>query len=464
MSDSGALAIADAVRDGTLSATEVARRTLAEIESGDGDINSFTAVLRERALADAQAVDARVARGEDPGPLAGVPFAVKDLFDVAGEVTRAGSAISAGDPPAGRDAAAVMRLSEAGAVLVGTLNMDEYAYGFTNENAHRGPCRNPRDRTRVAGGSSGGSAAAVAAGFVPLALGSDTNGSVRVPAALCGVFGLKPTFGRIARAGMYPLSTSLDHVGVLAANVGDLAAAFAALDGAPAQAPTGASPPGIDDLRLAVGGGYFSCGGSPPALEAVAGVAAALDVAEQVTFPAVGRARASAMVITAVEGAAVHLEQLRARPGDFDPMTRDRFLAGALLPASEYLAAQQFREWFRARVDAVFAAVDVVLVPATPFSAPRIGQGAARIGGGEVPAQIQLGAYTQPLSFVGLPVLTVPVPTDDGLPLGVQLVGARGSEAALLRVAAHLEAIGLTSAAGCPTRPPRAVRSHGDEA
>src|SRR6266581_2840011 len=185
-----ALAIAAAVRAGKTRARDVVGGALDRMAARDGALNAFTRVLGDAALADADTVDRRLAKGDDPGPLAGVPFAVKNLFDVAGLPTLAGSKINAGLPPAERDATAVARLRAAGAVLVGALNMDEYAYGFSTENTHYGPTRNPHDPTRIAGGSSGGSAAAVAAGLVPLSLGPDTNGSIRVPAALCGVFGL----------------------------------------------------------------------------------------------------------------------------------------------------------------------------------------------------------------------------------------------------------------------------------
>ncbi len=461
------LSIAGQVRSGEVKAVDVARRALRVIEVGDGDINSFTSVLASRALLDAGRVDDLVAAGRDPGPLAGVPFAVKNLFDVAGEVTLAGSQINADHEPATTDAGAVARLARAGAVLVGSLNMDEYAYGFTTENSHYGPCHNPHDRARVAGGSSGGSGAAVAAGFVPLTLGSDTNGSVRVPAALCGVLGLKPTFGRISRRGMTPFCPSLDHVGVLGLSVRDLAMAFDLLDGPDpddmdgddldrddlgrgnrhCEPTSGQLDRGIEGLRLAVADGYFARGGDPEALDAVAAVAAALGVDRRLTIPEAARARSAAMVITASEGAHLHLGDLRRRPGDFDPMTRDRFLAGLLVPASAYLMAQRFRRWFRAEVNGVLAGADVVLAPTTPFPAPLIGQREAVVDGETVRTQPYLGCYTQPLSFVGLPVLSVPVAVAPGsghrLPLGVQLVAAPYCEAALLRVAAELERTGI---------------------
>ncbi|HEU0318739.1 MAG TPA: AtzE family amidohydrolase [Solirubrobacteraceae bacterium] len=461
-----AVGIAAEVRAGRLRAVAVAEHALAAIAAGDGTVNSFTAVLADRALADAGRVDADVAAGIDPGPLAGAPFAVKNLFDVAGEVTVAGAKISAEDPPARADAEAVARLGRAGAVLVGMLNMDEYAYGFTTENAHFGACRNPFDPERVAGGSSGGSGAAVAAGFVPLALGSDTNGSVRVPAALCGVFSLKPTHGRISCAGRYPFCDTLDAVGTFARSVRDLAVSFDLLDGgggAPAaldrpppvgpedpDGPDGPGDPG-GGLRIALADGYFARGGEPAALAAAADLAAALGVTRRVTLPGAAEARAAAMVITAAEGAQLHLEDLRRRPADFDPMTRDRFLAGALVPARAYVGAQRFRAWFGARMTEVFRTVDVVLAPATPFAAPVVGQREAMVDGETVLTQPYLGVYTQPISFAGLPVVTVPVRTDGGgLPLGVQLIGGHHTEATLLRVAARLERRGLAAVGEVP--------------
>ena len=236
--------LAASVREARTSATAVVRETLAKIQAENGAINAFTAVTEERALAAAAAVDAAVAAGRDPGPLAGAPFAVKNLYDVAGLPTIAGSRIDRDRAPAARDAALVRRLEEAGAVLVGALNMDEYAYGFSTENTHYGATRNPHDRTRVAGGSSGGSAAAVAASLIPLSVGSDSNGSIRVPAALCGVFGLRPTYGRLSRSGMRLFSASLDVGGPFARSAEDLAIAYDALQGCdPNDAACAVRPP-----------------------------------------------------------------------------------------------------------------------------------------------------------------------------------------------------------------------------
>src|ERR1035438_8779104 len=237
LENSGVAELAAAIRSGAISAVDVTRAALDRIGNSDGDLNCFTQVLPDRALAEASAVDKKIAAGEDPGPLAGVPFAAKNLFDIRGIPTLAGSIIRADAPAAQQDAAAITSLNQAGAVLVGALNMDEFAYGFTTENSHYGATHNPHDLTRVAGGSSGGSAAAVAAGLVPLTLGSDTNGSIRVPSSFCGIFGLKPTYGRLSRRGAFLFVSSLDHVGPFARSAEDLAAAYDILQGPDPQDP-----------------------------------------------------------------------------------------------------------------------------------------------------------------------------------------------------------------------------------
>ncbi len=454
-----AVAMAAAVRSGQVTAEAIITATLERIQALDPDLNCFTTQLGERALADAIALDRQLAAGNGAGPLAGVPFAVKDLFAIAGVTTLAGSKINAELPPATQDATAVARLKAAGAILVGALNMDEYAYGFVTENAHYGPTRNPHDRQRSAGGSSGGSAAAVAAGLVPLSLGSDTNGSIRVPAALCGIWGLKPTYGRLSRAGTFPFCHSLDHIGPFARSVRDLALSFDLLQGPDEQDPVCTRRPpnpclpqlsqGIAGLRIAVARGYFQAQAEPQVLTAVAQVAQALGATRSVTLPEVHRARAAAYLITATEGANLHQENLRQRPQDFDPATRDRFLAGLLIPGHWYLQAQRFRQWYRDRVREIFQAVDLILAPTTPCPAPLLGQATMILDGEAMPVRPNLGLFTQPLSFIGLPIISVPILTPNQLPVGVQIIAAPYQEALLLRAAAYLESTGLV-AAPCP--------------
>ncbi len=449
--------IARAVASGEISACEVTQRLLAHIAAHDTKLNAFTHVTRERALRKAAAVDAARAQGHGLGPLAGVPYAVKNLFDIEGLTTLAGSKINRDDPAASTDARLVQRLDEAGAVLIGALNMGEYAYDFTGENVHYGNSRNPHDPRHMSGGSSGGSGTAVAAGMVPIALGSDTNGSIRVPASLCGLFGLKPTFGRLSRQGTFPFVASLDHLGPLARSVEDLAFSYDTLQGQDAADPACAQraiEPALPDLeqgarglRIAIAGDYFRRGGQKECFEAVDRVAHALDSSREVVLPEAQRARAAAYLITATEGAALHLERLRNRPQDFDPAVRDRLFAGAMLPAPSIVQAQKFRTWFARQAAEIFCDVDIILAPATPCRAPASGQKTMELGGLTVPVRANLGLYTQPISFIGLPVCAVPVWTaGEHLPIGVQVIGAPWREDLVLRVARHLEREGIVAA------------------
>jgi AtzE family amidohydrolase len=401
---------------------------LEAIAARDGAVNAFTAVLERRALA--------TAKRRRRGPLAGVPFAVKNLFDVKGLATLAGSKINRELPPARRDAPLIARLEAAGAVLVGTLNLDEYAYGFSTENTHYGPTRNPHNLEHVAGGSSGGSGAAIAAGMVPLTLGSDTNGSIRVPASFCGVWGLKPTFGRLDRTGTFPFVHSLDHVGPLADSVELLARAYDAMqDGKRVRGQRG-----LEGLRIARAAGYFEDNAEPAVVERVKDACRGLGVRKIVEIPEAERGRAAAFVITAAEGGQLHLPNLRKRAQDFEPLTVERLIAGALLPAAWYLQAQRVRQWYYRKVMKLFETVDVILAPATPRPAQRIGPDTITVRGREMLARPNAGLLTQPISCIGLPVICAPVGKVDGLPVGMQIIAAPGREDHCFRVARALEA------------------------
>lgn len=447
--------IADAVSSRMMSAVDVTNEALARIAARDSRLNSFTDVIAARARATASKIDATIAGGGQAGPLAGVPFAVKNLFDIEGLPTRAGSKINRERAVSSRDATLIERLETAGAVLVGALNMGEYAYDFTGENVHDGPSRNPHDFTRMAGGSSGGSGSAVGGGLVPLALGSDTNGSIRVPSSFCGIFGLKPTYGRLSRARSFPFVASFDHLGPFARTTRDLALAYDAMQGPDADdaacvdRPTELVTPllgqGIGNLRIAVAGGYFKASLSPEAREAMARVAKALSVTREVEIPEAARARAAAFVITTSEGASLHLDRLRSRPHDFDPAVRDRLFAGAMIPSGYVDRAQKFRRWYRAKVMELFKTVDVILAPSTPCVAPKIGQANFVLDGVEMPVRPNIGIHTQPISFIGLPVAAVPVPLEP-MPIGVQIVAAPWREDVALRVAYALEQAGVVQA------------------
>ena len=444
-----AMAISQGIREREITAREIIEQTLEQIAQRNTQLNCFTTVTRSRAIAKAQEIDQLIAQNRDPGILAGVPFAVKNLFDIKGIITLAGSKINRDNPTETEDATAITKLQAAGAILVGALNMDEYAYGFVTENSHYGATPNPHDPSRIVGGSSGGSAAAVAANLVPLTLGSDTNGSIRVPAALAGVYGFKPTYGRLSRRGAFLFASSLDHIGLFARSVRDIAISFDIIQGADQRDPVCTNKPiqtclpqinqGIDGLRIAVADDYFATGATTEALAVVEKIARQLQVTKTITIPESDRAKAAAYIITAVEGSNLHLPNLRSRPQDFDPATRDRFLAGALIPASWYQQAQRFRDWYRRQFQTIFQQVDIIIAPTTPCVAPLLGQEKITIAGEEILVRPHLGRFTQPLSFIGLPVLSIPVIEPGQLPLGVQIIAAPYNESLILRVAAALE-------------------------
>jgi aspartyl-tRNA(Asn)/glutamyl-tRNA(Gln) amidotransferase subunit A len=429
----------------------VTEAALARIMERDPVLNAFTDVVAERARKRAAEVDA----DKQKGPLAGVPFAVKNLFDVAGLPTRAGSKINRELAPSAHDSPLIERLEAAGAVLVGALNMGEYAYDFTGENVHDGNAHNPLDTSRMTGGSSSGSGGAVAGGLVPLSLGSDTNGSIRVPSSFCGLFGLKPTYGRLSRARSFPFVSSFDHLGPLARSTQDLALAYDAMQGPdaedpvcvdrPAELTTPALPRGTQGLRIAVAGGYFKKGMFPEACIAMDRVAAALGANRDIEIPEAQRARAAAYVITTSEGASLHLDRLRTRAMDFDPATRDRLIAGAMVPAALVNRAQKFRRWYRGEVLKLFENIDAILAPATPCTAPAIGQQIFVVDGVELLVRPNIGIYTQPISFIGLPVVAVPVPLSP-MPIAVQVIAAPWREDIALRIAYALEQAGVCAA------------------
>jgi len=447
--------IAAALSSGRVTARRVIETALQRIAAVDPKLNSFTDVLGDRALARADHVDQLVAAGKTAGPLAGVPFAVKNLFDIAGLPTRAGAKINRARTPATRDAALIERLEAAGAILIGALNMGEYAYDFTGENVHDGASRNPHDLSRMSGGSSGGSGSAVGGKLVPLALGSDTNGSIRVPSSFCGIFGLKPTYGRLSRARSFPFVASFDHVGPFARNVTDLALSYDAMQGPDPDDPacTARAPEptaervdeDISGLRIVLAGGYFRKGLFPESQEAVRRVAKALSITMEVEIAEAARARAAAYVITACQGASLHLDRLRRQPGDFDPAVRDRLLAGAMIPGALVDRAQKFRRWYRAGVLELFKRVDVIIAPATPCVAPNLGQQTFMIDGVELPVRPNIGIFTQPISFIGLPVAAVPIPLEP-LPIAVQIIAPPWREDRALQVARALERLGVASA------------------
>ncbi|WP_369789898.1 AtzE family amidohydrolase [Rouxiella sp. WC2420] len=448
--------IQQAIKNGEVSATEIARQTLDNIEKADPAINAYTHVTHARMLSEAGKIDKLRASGATLPPLAAVPYAVKNLLDVTGQVTLAGASLNSSNPVAKEDAWTVSRLAEQGALLSGMLNMDAYAYGFTTENSHYGATHNPRDLTRIAGGSSGGSAAAVAAGLVHFTLGSDTNGSIRVPSSLSGILGLKPTFGRISRRGSQPFVASLDHIGPMARSSSDLSLVYDALQASDAGDAFQAHKPSVETfsqlsrgqqgLRTAVLGGYFDTWCNDDAKAAVKRVAQALESQEVVEMPQAELARSAAFIITASEGGNQYLPLLRTIPEQFEPLSRERLLAGAMIPSAWYVQAQRFRHQFQQQVLPMFEHWDILIAPSTPCPATIIGQESIEINGVSLPTRASMGMLAQPISFLGLPVVSVPLTTANGLPIGLQLIAPPWREDLCLRAAWALEQQGIVSA------------------
>jgi AtzE family amidohydrolase len=440
--------IAGLVRSGEMTAVAILEETEAAIRKHDPQLNSFTLTTFERARRVAQAVDVLRRSGAQLPPLAGVPYAVKNLFDIEGEVTLCGGKINETNPPAAADAELVTRMTKAGAVLVGALNMDEHAYGFTTENTHYGATRNPYDTSRIAGGSSGGCGAAVAGGLVPLTLGSDTNGSIRVPSSLCGIFGLKPTYGRLPRTGSFPFVQSLDHLGPFTRTSRDLITAYNALQGPDPRDPSCAKrdvePAGSSagKLRVNVLGGWFSDWADELAQQAVRHVAQALDASRTVEWKTASAARSAAFVITGSEGGALHRQQLIRHYAQYEPLSRDRLVAGSLIPASWLTQAQRIRRHAYEEACRMFEDCDLLIAAATPLPATAIGTEMIEINGKTVPARPGMGLLTQPISCIGLPVCTVPVWLGGPLPIGVQLIAAPWREDLCLAAAQMLEDAG----------------------
>ncbi len=397
---------------------------------------------RERADQDEHGAFIRVCRqprsGEPLGSLSGIPFTVKDIVDVAGMPATFGSRFAR--TPA-RSAPAWRALEEAGATLIGKTNLHEWAFGVTGENPHFGTVRNPRDPSRIAGGSSSGSAAALAAGIGYGSIGSDTGGSIRIPAALTGIVGLKPSFGRISAEGVTPLSWSLDHVGPMARSAADLDIIWSVLAGVPERLPAPASPRPLEGFRVGVPERFFFTNLIPEADQAIR---AAYDRLSRlgaeivsVEIPEAHLAAPARNLIAFAEAAAFHRERMAERPGDFGADVRSNLEAGSRIATEDFLLACSARRLVTDGFSQVLGAVDALVVPSTPAGAPEIG--APTLENGE-PTRSGLMRLTAPFNLTGHPALQLPMGEDArGLPLGAQIVGKHGGEDTLLLLARWLE-------------------------
>jgi aspartyl-tRNA(Asn)/glutamyl-tRNA(Gln) amidotransferase subunit A len=432
-----------------VSTVEITRRCLERISALDPTLRAFITVAAETALEEARRAEAQVTAGGPLGPLHGVPVGLKDLFETRGLRTTGGSKILADFVP-DRDATVVARLRAAGAVVLGKLNMHEFAFGPEGVNDHYGTTRNPWDVRRLAGGSSSGSAVAVAADMVAAALGSDTGGSVRIPAALCGVTGLKPTYGRVSRAGVLPLAWTMDHVGPMARTAEDCArlltviAGFDPADPTTSRRPvpdyTGALTGDVRGVRVGLLEGFFVDETDPEVRAAVETAARALEslgaVVDRAKLESARDVAAAAFAIVGSEALAYHAAWLRTRPQDYQADVRERLQMGVVIGGAHYVRAQQWRARLRTEVDRALERFDVLLAPTTPCTAPRLGETEAVIGGRRTDVRSALLRLTRPFNLTGHPACSLPCGlTPDGLPVGMQIVGRAFDEATVLRVA-----------------------------
>ena len=422
---------------------------LERIGRKDSELNSFITLMRDEALASAKRTEAEIRSGNHLGPLHGVPIGLKDLYYTKGARTTVGSKIMRDLVP-DFDAGVVERLRNAGAVIIGKLQMHEFAMGATSVNPHDGPAHNPWDVERVTGGSSGGSGAAVAAGLCMGALGSDTGGSVRIPAALCGIVGLKPTFGRVSKYGVFPLSWSADTVGPMTRTVRDTAIMLSAMAGHDPRDQSSSDKP-IEDyaralerdvggLRVGVPQEYFYDVIDPEVREAVSQASRVLEGlgcrVDEVSIPTMEHSAAISGPIMAVEAAEVHLDNLRNRADDIGVGVRRRFETGALIPAIEYVKAQRARTLFNKEIARAFERFDILLSPAVPVPAPKIGETDLDLGERTEPVLGLLPRLTRPFNLCGVATISVPCGfTSSALPIGLQLAGRAFDEATVLRVA-----------------------------
>jgi aspartyl-tRNA(Asn)/glutamyl-tRNA(Gln) amidotransferase subunit A len=426
---------------GATTAVELVDLSLAAIAADGARTNAFTTVDADGARSKARIADDERAAGIWRGTLHGVPISVKDLIDVAGTVTTAASRVL-NDRVADRTATAVTRLEAAGAIIIGRTNLHEFAFGTTSDASAYGAVHHPMDHSRSAGGSSGGSAAAVATGMGYASIGTDTGGSIRVPAAACGVVGLKPAFGEVPTDGVWPLSESLDHVGPLALSVQDAAWLYAVLVHRPVF-PIRDVDPGR--LRLALLAGYFDVldpsvrDGFDRAIRSLTRSGVRVVTTE---LAAASRISQAYVDIVLPEAADVHADYLDGRAADYTPSVHSRITMGRTTSAVAYLAAQSFRRDLRLSVDALLEDADALVLPTMPIVAPPLGAETVALepGGAEVAVRATMLKHTQPFNMTGHPAISLPIPTR-GLPVGLQLVGRIGETPRLLDVAAACERV-----------------------
>ncbi len=440
--------LSEAIRNRDVSSVEVTEAVLDQIERTNKTLNAYTTVATDQALAAAHAMDQALAAGFNFGPLHGIPVAVKDLYETKNLRTTGGGRILTDYVPK-EDATTVARLRRAGAVIVGKTNTHEYAYGYTTENPHYGPTRNPWNTSRIPGGSSGGSGAAVAAGSAPAALGTDTGGSIRVPSSFCGITGLKPTYGRVSRKGVLPLAWSLDHAGPMVQTAEDAALMMNVLAGYDPADPASADVTVLDyagrldrdirGLRMGIPRNHFFDRIDPEVLTAVREAIHVLEglggIPLEVDLPHMGQAVSAWLAILLAEASSIHERDIRKRPADYGDDVRLYLEEGVLEGATTYVKGQRVRQLLVQGFREAMAGVDVLLTPATAIPAPRLGESVVEIGSEKEELFLTLARISSPFDMTGLPALSVPCGfTKSGLPIGLQVVGPPFREEVVLHV------------------------------
>jgi aspartyl-tRNA(Asn)/glutamyl-tRNA(Gln) amidotransferase subunit A len=446
------LEAAQALRKRSVSSAELTEAALKKIGQLNPKLNAMLTVLEESARARAKAADEELARGTDRGPLHGVPVAVKDVFETRGVRTTCGSVIFRDHVPQ-RDAAVVEKLAAAGAVLVGKAGMHELAYGITSNNPHFGTIRNPWDAERIPGGSSGGSGAAVASEMVFMAMGSDTGGSIRIPASFCGTVGLKPTSGRVSRYGVMPLDFSLDHMGPLTRSVRDAAVTLQAIAGFDARDDTSSREPvpgylpepggSIRGIRVGLPENFYFDRLDPDVGQAVRRMAATAESLGArmvpVRVPDIPALNAVGRVILLAEASAL-MEKYLEKRDRFGPDVLGLLDQGRLLPATDYVNAQRLRRRMQREFAQVWSQVDCLFTPTTPMAAPLLSEKTVTLGDFTEDVRLAATRLVRGINVLGLPAISIPCGRDRrGLPMGLQIVGRPFDEAAVFQVAAALE-------------------------
>ena len=450
------LTIADAageIEARRLSPVELVEAHLDRIGRTEPALNSFITLMADEAMAQARDAEREIAAGGYRGALHGIPVGLKDLYYTRGVRTTAGSEILRDFVP-DCDSAAAERFSAAGAVLMGKLQMHEFALGATSVNPHHGPARNPWDVSRITGGSSGGSGSAVASGQCMAALGSDTGGSVRIPAGLCGIVGLKPTFGRVSRHGVHPLAWSLDTVGPMTRSARDSAIVLNAIAGYDPRDPSSANVPtadfadgidaGIAGLRIGAPADFFYDVIDPEVAEAICDATGVLEslgaTVDKIPLPALNQALGISGTLLVTEAAETLFAHLRDRPEDIGEDVRARLYLGAMTPAADYIRAQRARRAYNERLAAAMREYDLLVAPSVATGAPRIDQETVEIAGKTESALSLMSRLTRPFNLTGQPTISVPCGfTSDGLPIGMQLAGRAWDESTVLRAACAYE-------------------------